>query len=88
MKLKIAVFGNTSFGNGQFVTAVLTLAGYTVNFCELPELEEAIMPIKNQGGIYLGGNPKELTSGKTGLPLPSSTSSTKSPISVPMVYET
>jgi opine dehydrogenase len=70
MKSKIAVFGNTSFGNGQFITAALTLAGYTVNFCELPELEEKITPIKDQGGIYLEGDTEELLSRKTGLAKP------------------
>jgi opine dehydrogenase len=70
MKPKIAVFGNTSFGNGQFITAALTLADYEVNFCESPELKENIKPIKNQGGIYLNGNPEELLAGKTGLAKP------------------
>jgi opine dehydrogenase len=71
MKPKIAVFGNTSYGNGQFITAALTLADYEVNFCELPELKDNIKPIKNQGGIYLNGNPLDLLARKTGLAKPS-----------------
>jgi len=65
--LKIAVLGG---GNGAFITADLSLNGFDVNLCEVPQMEDSIQLAKEKGGIELEvrGNPG-LTAGFAGLNL-------------------
>ena len=69
MKHRIAVFGNER-NSGYTITADLTLAGYEVNFFELPEFGDAAARIQKLGGIELAGETEALISGKTGLAKP------------------
>lgn len=69
MKPTIAVFGNER-NFGYTIAADLTLAGYKVNFFELPEFQDKIEQIKEIGGILLTGEKEALLSRQNGIARP------------------
>ena len=70
MKPTIGVFGNQTISTGHSIAADLTLAGYKVNFFDLPRFGEMTAPIQSLGGFKVTGNTKGLVSGKTGFAKP------------------
>jgi opine dehydrogenase len=70
MKPIIGVFGNQTISTGHGIAADLTLAGYKVNFFDLPRFGEMIGPVQRLGGFHVTGNTKGLVSGKTGFAKP------------------